>query len=320
MKSLKSFFLQGGKWAVSLGLLIWVFFQVDWRKSFAILQGISWEMLVLYTLFLLGGIGISAKKWMLLAKFQRFHFSFWWYFQRYLFGAFLNNFFPSTVGGDTYRAISLGRKNDSYSPAAAVVFFDRVSGLSALLLLAVFFGSLSYHIFTSSFLKALYWVAVGGVMLDVFLLFFPEILRKAFFPFLRKAPQKFQEALTCFQSFSQKKNILLRALLWGGSFSLIGVGVANYILFQALGAHIKIVEFFGVIFFISIISSLPFSINNIGLKEWAYLLFFPLLGVSPELAVTAALLSRFLQMLVSLFSLPFFLLHKRRSIREMSRV
>jgi hypothetical protein len=56
----------------------------------------------------------------------------------------------------------------------------------------------------------------------------------------------------------------------------------------------------------------PLSINNIGIKEWAYVTFFALVGVSVEIAVTAALLSRFIQMLISFIALPYYLRNRER--------
>jgi hypothetical protein len=65
---------------------------------------------------------------------------------------------------------------------------------------------------------------------------------------------------------------------------------------------------------INIIASIPISINNIGIKEWAYHTFFVFISVDPSVAVTVALSSRFIQMLISFFALPEFL--RRRNIRS----
>jgi hypothetical protein len=60
--------------------------------------------------------------------------------------------------------------------------------------------------------------------------------------------------------------------------------------------------------------SLPVSINNIGVKEWAYGVLFILLGVSFETAVTVALLSRVLQTGISLLALPVYIVEKKNTI------
>jgi len=82
-------------------------------------------------------------------------------------------------------------------------------------------------------------------------------------------------------------------------------------IFFALGEKVPIMPYLATVFLISLISSLPVSINNIGLKEWAYYTFFPLIGVRPEAALAVALLGRFIQILVSVAGAPFFLKEKK---------
>jgi hypothetical protein len=111
-------------------------------------------------------------------------------------------------------------------------------------------------------------------------------------------------------AYSHDSGILIRTIFWAIIFDFIGVALANYVLFLSLGITINVFDYITVIFLISIVSSLPISINNIGVKEWAYVTFFGIFGVDLSLAVTAALLSRFLQMILSFFALPFYLRNK----------
>jgi predicted SPOUT superfamily RNA methylase MTH1 len=46
-------------------------------------------------------------------------------------------------------------------------------------------------------------------------------------------------------------------------------------------------------------------------KEWAYVTFFGFFGVSAAVVITVAILSRFLQMLLSFFALPVYLRNKK---------
>jgi hypothetical protein len=81
-----------------------------------------------------------------------------------------------------------------------------------------------------------------------------------------------------------------------------------------VGSDLKFIPFLSVIFLVTLISSVPLSINNIGIKEWAYVTFFGLLGVSIETAITVSILSRFLQMLISFIALPYYLKKENPSI------
>ena len=107
------------------------------------------------------------------------------------------------------------------------------------------------------------------------------------------------------------RRIYLRSLLWSSLFFLIGIGLSNFALFQALGAELTLVPFLGTIFLATLVANIPISINNIGVKEWSYAFFFGFLGIPLELAVTAALLSRVLQMGISFLALPWYL-HARK--------
>jgi hypothetical protein len=69
-----------------------------------------------------------------------------------------------------------------------------------------------------------------------------------------------------------------------------------------------------VIFLISIISALPISINNIGLKEWAYITFFGIFGLSSGAVIAVSIISRFIQMAVSFTAMPIYLKSKKDSL------
>lgn len=97
---------------------------------------------------------------------------------------------------------------------------------------------------------------------------------------------------------------------WTFTFIFVGLGLSNYVLFLALGDTLPFLPFLGLVFMMALYVSLPISISNIGVKEWAYGILFVLLGVSFETAITVALLSRFLQTGISLFALPFYLSEK----------
>ncbi|MFZ2984210.1 MAG: lysylphosphatidylglycerol synthase domain-containing protein, partial [Candidatus Moraniibacteriota bacterium] len=112
--------------------------------------------------------------------------------------------------------------------------------------------------------------------------------------------------------FYTKKHIWFSTSLWSALFILVGLVLSNFTLFHALGSTVSILPFASVMFLVAIVSSIPISINNIGIKEWAYITFFALIGVNIETAVTVALLSRFIQMSLSFFALPHYLASREK--------
>lgn len=213
---------------------------------------------------------------------------------------------PSTLGGDAYRSLWLAKRSGAKAASLSTVIFDRFSGLWMMAFL-----SLAMSPFLFSFVKENIAVYAALITLSIFFVvdliityaycqpWFHRLV--ALIPF-QKVKRLFEEVV-----FYTKKHIWLRVGVWTVLFIFVGIALSNYMLFRAVGSDLKFIPFLSVIFLINLISSVPLSINNIGIKEWAYVTFFGLFGVSIETAVTVALLSRFLQMLISFIALPYYL-------------
>ncbi len=295
---------------VSIGLILVLFHMIDWNESWELIRSVNFGFLALYTCLLIAGIGISSYKWKQLADFLGFTFSFGRYFQWYLAGTFVNNFFPSIVGGDTYRAFSLGKKNDNRGDAIASVLFDRYTGLVSMAILAVLFSLFVLpNVFEHFFWTIVLMGAFVGVVAQVF--FLPGKKWSFFALLFAFFPKKAKNIAISMEKFHER-TLTIKTFLLGSLFSLIGIGLANFILFRAFGVSFELIDFLSVIFFINIIAAIPLSINNIGVKEWAYFIFFGYLGIAPEISVTVALVSRFIQMIVSLFGVPLFLWERKK--------
>lgn len=98
---------------------------------------------------------------------------------------------------------------------------------------------------------------------------------------------------------------------WSVIFAFAGPAVMNYVMFLAFGVRLDLLDYLSVVFAASVIISLPISVGNIGLKEWAYVALFGMFGVSAPQAVAVALLGRFLMMLVNATALPMYLKEKK---------
>lgn len=304
------------KLAVSLAFLAWIVFEVDWAEVLALLKEIQAVYIGIYFFFLLGGMAISAYKWKILAGFKGIHLAFGQFFRIYLTGTFINNFMPSFVGGDAYRIYQAGRAEKKYSQSASSVVMDRLTGLFGAMLLALIFSVANFSAIKEQKillgLNALILLAILGVSL-----FF--ITRKM--PFWQKVPagakikkimpEKFLRFMAEIMQYSQGKKILWQGVAWSVLFGLVGISLTNYVLFLALGAKVAILDYLSVIFLISFVSALPISINNIGVKEWAYVTFFGFFGVAGSVVIAVAILSRLLQMLFSFLAWPIYLQNRK---------
>ncbi len=299
------------KIAVTILLILWLIGRVDWQSVLVELKEVSFPLLFLYIFFQLLGNVISAKKWQTIAHFKGLSFSLKEGFFTYLTGSFINNFLPSTIGGDTYRALWLAKHSEAKAASISTVIFDRFIGLWTIALLGLLCSPilLSYSdkhpalLITYGFLVIFFFI-------DLFITYL--YCKQWFHQFVSRLPffklRRFLEEII----FYTKKHIWFSTSMWSTLFIFVGLVLSNFTLFHALGSTVHIIPFASAMFLVAIVSSVPLSINNIGIKEWAYITFFGLIGVSIETAVTVALLSRFIQMLLSFIALPHYLASREK--------
>ena len=231
------------------------------------------------------------------------------FFKFYLTGTFVNNFMPSFIGGDTFRAYQIGKKEKRYMEAASTVMLDRITGFVGFTLLVLVFSLINIRtILKNDLLVFIDLLVLLSLLLDLFL------ANARQFSFWEKMhaylPKKLSDLIHELDHYNHNSKILFRSIGWSMLFAIVGVAAANYVLFLALGVKIGILNYLSVIFLISIVSAIPISINNIGIKEWAYVTFFGFFGVSASIVIAIAIISRFLQMLLSFFALPVYIRSK----------
>jgi hypothetical protein len=296
------------KFLVSFSLLAWIFFTTDWDEFFLNIKRMNLFYLGLYLVFYVLGLVISSYKWKRIAFFRGIkEYSLMRFFELYLSGTFINNFMPSFIGGDTYKAYQIGKDKKEYLKASSTVIVDRITGFMVVSGLAVFFGSLNYKIVLENRLLSLFYgLIVLAILVGIFVIKFRRWPK--FRDFIKsKFPKKFLKTFQELYSINSDKRPYREAFFLGTVFNLVGVGICNYLLFLAFGINLSVLDYSSVVFLISLIAAAPISINNIGVKEWAYIYFFGLFGVTASAALSVVIVSRFLQMIVSLFALPMYL-------------
>ena len=301
------------KLLISFGFLAWIIFRVNWQEVWALLRKIEPKFIVAYFVVLIAGIAVSAYKWKKLAEFKKINLSFVDSFKLYLTGTFVNNFMPSFIGGDTYRAYQIGKKDKKYPEAASSVVMDRLTGLFDAMILSLIFSLGNFKTISQNHILVVLnlIILVSVILVILFFITRRAVIWKKFATHKSKVtkyiPENFLKFISELTHYHNSTSVLLQAVLWSFAFGLIGLAATNYVLFLALGVKINPLDYLSVIFLISFISSIPISINNIGIKEWAYITFFGFFGVGTSVVITVAILSRFLQMLLSFLAFPVYL-------------
>lgn len=305
-KKLIKFFI---KLIITLLLLWWIIFRIDWEEVWIYLQRVSFLQIEVYILLYLLGMLVSSYKWKFLATANNItKVPLRKFFKYYFAATFINNFMPSFIGGDAFKSYQIGKFEKKYKKAVSSVIMDRLTGLLGAMILAIIFAILNFKIIMEHQILLAIIIGVIVSLLIAFSIFKnPKILN--IIP-VRIIQSFFQKAMAEVNGYSKNGNVILRAVLFSFLFNFIGLAGANYILFLAMDIQVNILNYLSVIFLISIVSSIPITINNIGIKEWAYITFFGFFGVTSSAVIAVAILSRILQMLLSLFSWPIYLRNK----------
>lgn len=300
LKKTLSFIL---KLLVSAGLIAWLIVKVDWADVLRHLLRLSALQIALYIAVFLSGVLVSSFKWRELLRFKGLNVSVWECFTLYLTGSFLNNFFPSFIGGDTYRAYQVGKPEGRFSDAAASVVMDRLTGLIGAMVLSVVFAAINWRVIiahpTLSFIASGMLLGLLGVASLGFIVSLPLWRRVS-----GLVPEKAMQFLSALHEYYEHKGMFARAMALSVLFGLVGLGLLNYVMFWALGIRVGVLDYLSVIFLISIVSSVPVSINNIGVQEWAYVTFFGFFGVTPSAVIAVSIVIRILQMFISFAAFP----------------
>lgn len=276
----KKIFLLLLKLTVSSVLLYIVLSKTGPERVFSILKGMNLSAFISVILLYLFAQFISTWRWKLLLpgtlRIKKL-------FPLYMIGSFFNTILPGLIGGDAVKAFYLYQVTGRGSLTLSSIFMDRYLGFVMLTVICTIAFPFGYSYFQNS---PVAWILPFIVLSFIIasLLFFG--LR------LGKRIKILSEFYDYFHSYRNQKGIIVKALLISAFVQFSGI-LAVYILALGIGEH---VPFLACLIFLPLIimfAALPISISGIGIREGAFVLFFGLIGIRPDVA-TAISLSWFL--------------------------
>ncbi len=284
MKKTKVKFL--AKIITSFTLIALVLSYVDLSQTLDTLAGIKLSYLIVPIFISFVQTATSSYKWQIILSIEGFAVKFPYLFKTYLIGQFVSLFLPTSIGGDIYRIAAIKRTVGDFSAGAATVIFDRVSGLYALLVLAV----------TGSFAlvsnEVTYWLIAIVLFTPVFVLVFTKSrVISTLGSSGSEALRSLGRIIVSQRNFISSKKVVAVVIL-----SIIFQSTAvlmNYLYCQALSIDISLIHLWAIIPLIYLTDMIPFSINGIGIRDSAFVFFFTLLGYPAEeaLALSITLIS-----------------------------
>lgn len=250
------------------------------ERVFSILKGMNLSAFISAILLYLFAQFISTWRWKLLLpgslRIKKL-------FPLYMIGSFFNTILPGLIGGDAVKAFYLYQVTGRGSLTLSSIFMDRYLGFVMLTVICTIAFPFGYSYFQNS---PVAWMLPFIVLSFIIasLLFFG--LR------LGKRIKILSEFYDYFHSYRNQKGIIVKALLISAFVQFSGI-FAVYILALGIREH---VPFLACLIFLPLIimfAALPISISGIGIREGAFVLFFGLIGIRPDVA-TAISLSWFL--------------------------
>ena len=290
---------------VSLGLLSYLIYLTDLNTLKNNFRQINIFYCLLCFIFIYLGLFLSSTRWMLIFRRFGYRINSFESFIIYWLGSFYNNFLPTSVGGDGFRAIFLIRRKKSPSKSVlGSILLERGTGLLSIgciniALAPMFFQNISS---SSSFFFLESVVFCFSVLLLLVFLFHRIIYRVA---------EKLFRSWTIWRKFVEFLDFLTTSLslvdiLVTLALSLLfyaEITIANFFLFKAIG--VGSVSLLFILFAISInsvLGVLPISFNSIGITEALFVFLYTSYGISSDLAILMVILGRFLPLIATSFA------------------
>jgi glycosyltransferase 2 family protein len=262
-----------------VGFLLWHY---DARPALRMLARERWWCFAAAIAIYLGGQLLSAWRWQLLASILKLRGSYAEFVRYYFICMFTNLFVPGLIGGDAARALYLGRRDGKMGEAIASALADRGYGLLGLLWLAALIAIAFHRNALPSNVTAPI-IAVGALGL-AFYLASPMIAR-----IIHLTPRPVHRALGIIAPYLHQPGAVLPAVLISMIYQSL-LALAQYVLARGLGFNVPLVLFLLIVPVANVLTTLPITLNGLGLRETAYLFLFGMAGVGREDAIALGLL------------------------------
>ena len=278
---------------ISSLLIFLLIYNVNVKDTLTILKASNYSYLALSAFFVFLNIYISSVRTGYILSLYKYKTNLYYLTKLYLVGNFYNNFLPTQMGGDVYKAYKLSKylKKESadktmshLTHASFAVFVDRLSGL--LVLVAV----LSITVFIT--LGALYFFLY--TLLLILLYFFYNIFFKKYsakFSIIGKLNNTIKILTTNKKAMI---NILSSALL----VQVCSI-LSQVFCFYAIGVNINLLYSFLYFPAVILLGLVP-SVNGIGVQDSAFVYFFKNLGILEQYSLASSILYHLIRLVTSL--------------------
>lgn len=301
------------KLAVMAGLLALLYRKVDFADFRAALAGLQWGWLPIIYMLLFVNTVLNSWKWGLLLRADGIRMSLGSLICSHLIGTFFNLFLPSSIGGDAYRVVDVGRRAHAGAKSFAAVFAERLMGFLALALWGLLFTAIGWARLPDPrilFLPVVVFVLMGALVFAVI----QRTWLMAVWNFLRLNRARRLDAflsrfLDSLAGYHADRKLVAVVFVLSLVFQMIAI-TTIFLISQALNWSVPFIFFCIFVPLITLGEALPISIFGIGVRDSLYVFFFVQGGATREEALAMALVYVLITLVYSLVGGVIFLLRR----------
>ena len=261
-------------------LLGWIGWKTEWDKvqqGFAHLEVGYWLAAVGV---LLASQIVSAARWKVFADQLGMRRTLRQLTGYYFIGMYFNLLLPTSVGGDVVRAWFLNARSGRKLRSVAAVLLDRLNGLGVLVMMACV-GALFLPPEMPSWIG---WSVAGIAAAGMF-----GVLSLLAIRHLGLLPaNRVQQFNVMWEVVGSPRSLIATTLL--SAVVQLANAALVWLIAQGLGSTVPFSYYAVLVPMVSLLTLLPISVNGMGIREEATVLFLAPWGVAKEMALTLALL------------------------------
>jgi uncharacterized membrane protein YbhN (UPF0104 family) len=289
---------------VSVSILVVILRSIDFGQAWQILARAAPDLLLLALLMQFGSTAVSAYRWQLIMRNLGFGQTFLFYWDSYFKGMFFNQGLPTSIGGDAIRVLDVARRGFRKRDVLVGVAIDRLTGLGALLLLALIAHLVNPDLLPEKVYRPILWLLAAGLLGFASLSFLGRLSwlsRQPQLAVLKTVSDRLRQAV------SLHRVLLLTSSLLVPLLAMLAFFAAG----RALGLRYDLLTYFAIVPPALVLTVVPISIAGWGVREGVLVGLFSLIGADRTVVLMMSLVYGMLLILVSLPGLVVFLRGRR---------
>ncbi len=300
---MKKFLTVGVKILVStilFGIILW---RIDRQAVVETLKLLDFRYVPLILLFIVLNYVFGAVRWKKLLIYENTHHITVRYLANlYFIGAFFNNFMPTSVGGDVFKFIKLGKKIDNNAHAISATFMERFTGIVALVFVS-YFGLIKTLGFWVAQLPedvssnaVLVWAFKIVLFLGFWIVAFMSFAVLKLFARKVSFLDKLYRAII---AYKDSRNVIISAFLTSFIIQFLAI-FTQYFVYKAIGIDLPLSYALFIFPVITLAGFFVPSLNGIGVQDFLYMELFRFVGVPVAVSLSASILYHLSRLSVSL--------------------